>query len=274
MQCQQQHNSCTKCSCFVNAGKTVLEQHIVPLPYLWNKCFGKKYDCEKAQCKLLQMPLVSINVNGKVFIIEKELGSTNYESKRNLISSSICDNGSNRKKPDYMSKKDYEQLINIAETESESEKQILKHVLCSSYNLSKREASKRYGISGLSRRAEKVNDAVESAKDIKHKHMHAMKQEQHEYLLSHGIDPNKFLHEELTSESDNTSDSKSDSSSDSESTFSDSGSESETQFTDTRIKENERMPDMCEVPDVRSRHDSDNSSSEHKQLTRANIEIN
>lgn len=84
-QCQHQHTGCTKCSCFVNAGKTVLEQHIVPLAYLWNKCFAETYDCEKAQRKLLQISLVSINVSGKVFMVEKELGCTNYESKRNII---------------------------------------------------------------------------------------------------------------------------------------------------------------------------------------------
>ena len=117
LQCKQLHTNCTQhCSCFVNAGKIVLEEKFVSLPYLWNKCFGKTYDCEKAQRKLLRMPIVSINVNGKVFIVEKEYGSTDYESKRNIIAKVICNNSSYKKKANVISKQDYQQLLSTAET--------------------------------------------------------------------------------------------------------------------------------------------------------------
>lgn len=108
-----------------------------------------------------------------------------------------------------------------------------------------------------------MNEAAEIAKDLKSKHAHAMKQEQQVYLLSRGIDPNSFLHEGLTSESDSTSYSESDIS---ESTLSDSDSENETQFINSRIVENE--------PDERSIANSGNSSSEDNKQRNANIDIN
>ena len=216
IQCQKYHNNCTlHCSSFVNVGITVLEQQFVSLPYLWNKYFSTTYDCEKAQRKLLQMPLVSINVNDKVFVVEKEHDCTDYESKRKIISTAICNDGSYRKKPDFISKKEYEHILSVAETEPE--KLLVKHTLCSSYNLSKRQASNLYAISELAKRAEKVKDAAKIVRNIKYMHKNAMKQEQQEYLRSRGVDPSVFLHDTSTSESDCSTDSETDYSSESES---------------------------------------------------------
>ena len=70
-QCLRRHKNCSKCSCFVDAGKCVLENKFVYMPYLWNKYFNGKYESGKAQRKILQMPVAAISVSDKLFIVEK-----------------------------------------------------------------------------------------------------------------------------------------------------------------------------------------------------------
>ena len=118
----------------VKAGKIVLEKKIVPLSYLWNKCFtGMTYDCEKAQKRLLQTPLTGLTVDGKIYVVEKHLQGliSDYEALIRDISSSHSS-----KQTDHTSKEEHDNLLHHV-TQSEPEKEILKHVLCSSHNLSK-----------------------------------------------------------------------------------------------------------------------------------------
>jgi hypothetical protein len=79
-QCLRNHKNYSKCNSFVSASKCVVENKFVHLPCLWNKYFNGKYDSGKAQRKVLQMPVATISVNGKLFIVEKD-----YECNNTMI---------------------------------------------------------------------------------------------------------------------------------------------------------------------------------------------
>ena len=162
---------------------------MVSLSYLWDKCFtGIGYDSEKAQRRLLQMPMAALTVDGKIYIVEKQLHGliSDYESLMRNIPSKHPP-----KKTVYTSQEEYQSLLHHV-AQSGPEKEILKHLLCSTNNLSKRNASKLYGISHLRKRAVKVNDAVTISKEIKEKNMALAKQQKKAILLSCGLDLDEF----------------------------------------------------------------------------------
>lgn len=219
-ECIQNHQNCMACTCnnMVTAGKIVLEKKIVPLSYLWNKCFtGMAYDCEKAQKRLLQIPLAALKIDGRIYIVEKKLNGSisDYESLIRDFSSS-----NSSKQTDHTSREEYDNLLcHVAQ--SEPEKEILKHVLCS--NLSKRKASRLYGISLLRKRAMKVNEASRIAKEIKERNMALAKEQKKTILLSYGLDPANVL----TSDSEFNDSDSSDDSDDEEVSFESSASEND-----------------------------------------------
>ncbi len=56
----------------VVAANDLLQKKRIPLPKLWRTCFSlKRYDCEKAQRRLLQMPVACIRLKNGVVVIEK-----------------------------------------------------------------------------------------------------------------------------------------------------------------------------------------------------------
>lgn len=130
-----------------------MKSKVVPLSLVWNSCFdGVAYDCEKAQRRLLQMPLAAITHDNRVYLVEKDFSDgANYESAKREINVRHTPQEIN-----YTSRADFNSLLNFA-AQSEPEKEILKHTICSSYNLSKRKASKLYGISRLKKRSDKVS---------------------------------------------------------------------------------------------------------------------
>lgn len=71
--CRLNHKDCLACKQMVNAEDMILKSKVVPLPVLWNSCFnGIPYDSEKAQRRLLRMPLAALTVDNRVYIVEKE----------------------------------------------------------------------------------------------------------------------------------------------------------------------------------------------------------
>ena len=77
--CTQKHKYAKVCSC----DNLVQAEKMVPLSYLWNKCFpGMTYDCEKAQKRLLQIPLAAMTIDKRIYIVEKILNGSvlDYES--------------------------------------------------------------------------------------------------------------------------------------------------------------------------------------------------
>ena len=162
----------------------------MPLSYLWNKCFsGMPYDSQKVQDRLLQMPLVALTVNGRIYIVERILDGliSDYESLMKDICSSYAS-----KQTDHISGEEYDNLLHHV-AQNEPEREILKHVLCSTHNLSKRKGSELYGISLLKEQLVKVNDASNACKEIKKKNLALAKQEKRNVLLSFGLDPDEIL---------------------------------------------------------------------------------
>ena len=132
--CTQKHKYTKVCSCdnLVQAGKVVIEEKMVPLSYLWNKCFtGMTYDCEKAQKRLLQIPLAAITIDKRIYIVEKILNGSvlDYESLIKDFSSSHL----TIKETVHTSREEYNDLLQHV-AQNEQEKEILKHVLCQSHN--------------------------------------------------------------------------------------------------------------------------------------------
>ena len=68
----------------VLAARTVLETKVISLPLLWRKSFPAiPYDCEKAQRRLLQMPVPCVRLSNGVFVTEKN--HSGYDQETALI---------------------------------------------------------------------------------------------------------------------------------------------------------------------------------------------
>lgn len=200
--CHLNHKDCLSCKPMIDVGRLVLKSKVVPLSFVWNSSFdGMPYDCEKAQRRLLQMPLAAITIDNRVYLVEKDhLQGANYESAKREITF--------RHSPQeitYTSRADFNSLLTFA-TQSEPEKEILKHTICSSYNLSKRKASKLYGISRLKKRSDKVSAASKTAKEIQTRSKTLAKEEKRVYLVSCGVDPKSILSDSSESDGSDFSD--------------------------------------------------------------------
>lgn len=131
--CRLNHKDCLSCNPMIKAGNLVLKSKVVPLSFVWNSSFdGVPYDCEKAQRRLLQMPLATITIDSRVYLVEKDyLQGANYESGKREITFRHSSQEMN-----YTSCADFNSLLTFV-AQSEPEKEILKHTICSSYNLLK-----------------------------------------------------------------------------------------------------------------------------------------
>ena len=88
--CDRYHNNCKQgCPEMVKAGQIVLEEKYVALPTLWRRVFPLvKYDCEKAQRRLLQMPVACVRLKEGCFVLEKMTNEL-YEDKKCEISAKL-----------------------------------------------------------------------------------------------------------------------------------------------------------------------------------------
>ena len=188
IKCNELH-SATSCSCqsLIAAAEIVLKNRFTPLPVLWNTAFPSVvYDCEKAQRRLLQLPLVAFRYEGRVYISEKK-EKMDYGAMMNELSQHLlCDQSKS-----YISSEDFFDVLKS--TESDAERTRLKHVVCSGYNLSRRQASSIYKISRLKERATAVSEACQRAEDIKAMHGYLAKVEQRAFLNSLGVDCDAYL---------------------------------------------------------------------------------
>lgn len=197
--CKRDHTNCKKCIGDLNAAKIVLKEKVLPLPILWRRSFtGSVYDCEKAQRRLLQLPLLAVGLEGSVYIAAKS--ERNIDEIREEIRLKF--NKENKHAPrtqTLMSSEELNSLMSVAN--NEAEKSLLKHAACSAYNLSKREARELYGITRIRKRAIKVSDAAERISEIKSKHNFMAKLEQKSYLLSIGLNVDSYV-PDLSSDSE------------------------------------------------------------------------
>ncbi len=144
------------------------------------------YNSQKAKRKILQMPVCALNVNDTIYVTQKKETSKEYSLLANTIQSDMIS-----RKKSYIPREDYEVLLSVAQ--GETEKKILKHTLCSTQNLSRRQASQMYGISKLQERADIVNKTAIAMKEIKDRHSVLVKSEQKRYLLSCGENIDDYL---------------------------------------------------------------------------------
>ena len=214
VKCKEIHKDCNACpkrSPLIDAAYVVLNKGPVSLPYLWNRFFPNiPYKSGKAKRKILQMPVCALNVSGAIYITEKKETFQEYSTLQNKIQSDLIS-----KNKSYIPREDYEALVSVAQGEPENE--LLKHTLCSSQNISRREASKVYGISKLKERADKIDKTAIAMKEIKERHSALAKLEKKTFLLSCGENVDEFL----TSSSDSSIETDTELSSSDESVLSD-----------------------------------------------------
>lgn len=81
--CELYHKDCRQgCEQMVYAEKIVLDG---ALPILWRRVFPHvQYDCEKAQCRILQMPVACMRFKQGCFVVEKTMDGLYEDKKGNL----------------------------------------------------------------------------------------------------------------------------------------------------------------------------------------------
>ena len=203
--CHQNHQVCKSgCTVMVLAARTFIETKVISLPLPQRKSFPAiLYDCEKAQRRLLQMPVACVRLSNGVFVTEKN--HSGYDQETALIKQIP---GSLTGKPltgeDSLCREDVQELVKS--TTNRSELQKLKHAIVATHNLSQRQAH-RLGIRNLKQLVERVHDASITVKNIRSKHRHFGKIEQKSFLISNGIDPHQYLSSDSdSSECDSESD--------------------------------------------------------------------
>ena len=185
-ECNSFHTKCTKCLPLRKVCKILSEEKFCALPMLWRRCFPGKYDCEKAQRKLLQMPLAAIRIaNEGVFIVERrdeQFYSTMMATIQNLT----------RRKEDEPRNID---LVNdiLFLADNEAEKERIKYAISSTQNISRREAHKRYGISGMKHRGEKISNALDTKRNIQRINEAFMRIEMRAFLEREAVDREGYL---------------------------------------------------------------------------------
>lgn len=183
----------------ITAAKIILTEKHVALPSLWMRAFPNiNYDCEKAQRRLLQMPVASLSFAEGCFIVEKRKDGLYDDTKREIYTrvkhpKELSDNAEKLQN----SMKEFSGLLRAAPNSGERER--MKHLMASSRNLSSRQTSK-LGIWNLKKGAEKVVAAAQEINRVKSKHLHFAKIEQKVNLESLGRNPNFYLSDSSSSE--------------------------------------------------------------------------
>lgn len=202
IKCSQNHESnCKVCAPMIKAGTIILDTKYIKLPVLWNMVFqNQRYDCQKAQRRFLQMPLVSVNVAGGVYLCEKK-DEMDFDSLKN----EIIRNLPTQSKTILMPKEEFNKILDT--TESEAERHRLKHTIASAYNLSRRQASSLYNIARMQKRATDISEASQKVREIYEMHNYLAKIEQRAFLISHGVNCDSYIQ---TSSSESESESEDD----------------------------------------------------------------
>jgi len=175
------------------AANLILKEKYILLPKLWRMVFQcSKYDCEKAQRKLFQMPISSIRLKTGVVVSEKKDDAyyADVLSQIHQIEELKTATLRGQCKPLPVNKTDYQDLLDSTLTQSEAEK--IKHTIASTHDLSKRQAE-QLGISNMNKRAKKIELIIETLKAIKQKHRFFSKIEQKAFLQSQGINSASYL---------------------------------------------------------------------------------
>ena len=126
----------------------------------------RQYKASLARRKLLQMPLACIGVGNVsqgsycMYLVEKQ-SQVDYSIFQTLLEKAAIKPGA---KELSISKEEMSNLLYLAETESQRE--LLKYAVVKAAGLSNTKAKHFYGINGVKKRKEKVEQAFEKAASI------------------------------------------------------------------------------------------------------------
>lgn len=141
--CHLCHQDCRRdCNKMITAAKIVLTEKHVALPSIWMRAFPNiKYDCEKAQRRLLQMPVASLSFAEGCFIVERREYGLYDDTKREIFTRiKHSEELSDKAEKLRSSLKEFSGLLRAKPNGGERER--MKHLRASSHNLSSRQASK------------------------------------------------------------------------------------------------------------------------------------
>ena len=133
------------------------------------------------------MPVACVRLKEGCFVLEKTTNEL-YEDKKCEISAKLNSCQVQGYKDTQMENTiaEFSELLNS--TPNKGERERMKHLMASSFNMCARQATK-FGMSNLKKRAEKVVSVAEKISAIKNKHLYFAKVEQKVYLQSIGRTP-------------------------------------------------------------------------------------
>ena len=186
IQYHDQQKCMHKCHAMIKAGKILLTRGLAPLSEAFKVCFPDvTYTSAKAKRRLLQLPLAaitistSINGNAEVYLLEA-LNSLDYTKLIEFIESKM---GTKSHSP--FSKEDMKHLLTLAQ--SHREREVLRHIICKTSQLSATAACKLYGWQKMTNRSAAVEEYLKDANDIREAIENIATTQEHAVLLSLGI---------------------------------------------------------------------------------------
>lgn len=147
------------CDCR-KAAQFVLNEFIVPLSKVFREVFPSvTYNSMKARRRLLQMPLVAMNVEGNLFLMEK-MDRFDYSQLISFMTTRLSTS-----KNKGISKEEMKSLFLISQNARERE--CIRYAVCKSLNLTQSEARRKYGFENMDERSRHVEECIHEAKEIR-----------------------------------------------------------------------------------------------------------
>ena len=202
--CMHYHDQqkCTQCHVMIKAGELVLAHGLVPLSEVFRDCFPDvTYSSAKAKRRLLQLPLAAITIgsatNGRaeVYLLEAVKG-LDYTKLIEFIESKMVNKN-------HFPKEDMQHLLTLAQ--SNREREVIRHVVCQTSQLSAKAACKLYGWQNMTDRCAAVERYLKDASDIREAIESIATTQERAVLLSLGIQDELSSSSEDDSSDDNES---------------------------------------------------------------------
>ena len=186
--CMQFHDQqkCTHCQVMIKAGNIVIAHGLVLLSQVFKACFPDvTYTSTKAKHRLLQLPLVAVTIgissSGKaeVYLLEA-LKGLDYAKLTEFMESKMCS-----KNRSHFTKEDMKHLLTLAQ--SNREREVMRHIICQTSQLSATAACKLYGWQNMTERFATVENYFKEVSDIREAIENIASTQESAVLLSLGI---------------------------------------------------------------------------------------
>ena len=177
---------CKKCNGMLTVAQIVLDNGYCMLSEAFKTVSpGVKYTAEHARRKLLQMPLVSINIgeqnSGKSFaILMEKYPDTDYLKISRIFNGLVLQQSSDNSTP--LEKSVVKLLLNIAK--SDSERKCLRFAIYRASGMSATQARKRYGFENMS----EIEEAIKNTQTVHEAITDLANIEEKALLLSCGVE--------------------------------------------------------------------------------------